>query len=84
MAKNLVSGPILARFGPNLVPQIFLWVLPLLDVMHCCKLSLYAISRKNNAQTLSKWKKTYFSGLILASLAENLGPKNFFGGFYLY
>ena len=35
-------GAFLPKFGPQ---KFFLWVLPLLDVIHCCKLSLYAISR---------------------------------------
>ena len=49
MAKNLVLGPNLFRFGPNLVPKLFLWLLPLLDIILCCKLSsLYAILRKTN------------------------------------
>ena len=34
-------------FGPHLGSQnFFLWDLPLLDIKYCCKLSLYAISRK--------------------------------------
>ena len=39
MAKNLISRPILAH-------QIFSWVVTLLDVRHCRKLSSYSISRK--------------------------------------
>ena len=35
--------------GPKIV---FSWVLPLLDVVHCCKLSLYTISRKTNERNL--------------------------------
>ena len=31
-------------FGPNLGPNLFLWMVPLQDVRSCCKLSLYAIS----------------------------------------
>ena len=45
------------RFWPNL-PKTFLCILPLLDVIHCCKLSLHAISRKTNAWNLRKWQKT--------------------------
>ena len=59
MVKNLVSDPILAHFGPNLVPKIFLWFLTLLDIMHCCRLSLYIISRKTNETNLRKWQKPY-------------------------
>ena len=52
--------PDFGLFGPNLGRQIFLWVLPPLDVRHCCKLSLYAISRKTNDTNLRKWRKTSF------------------------
>ena len=41
-------------------PKPFSWVLPLLDLIHCCKLSLYAISRKTNEPNLRKWQKTQF------------------------
>ena len=44
-------GPFLPQFGP---PKIFLWVLTLLDVTHCCKLLLYAISGKTNESNLKK------------------------------
>ena len=53
MAENLVSGP-------NLGPYFFSLVLPLLEVRHCCKLSLYALSRKTIEPNLRKWQKTYF------------------------
>ena len=48
-------GPILAPLAQN----CFTWILPPLDVRHCCKLSLYAISRKTNKPNLRKWQKTY-------------------------
>ena len=60
MAKNLVSGLILARFGQNLVPNIISWILSLLDVIYCCNISLYAISRKTNEPTLKNGKKPSF------------------------
>ena len=41
-------------------PIFFSGVLPLLDVTHCCKLSLYVISRKTNKSNLRKWQKTQF------------------------
>ena len=41
-------------------PIFFPGVLPLLDVTHCCKLSLYVISRKTNKSNLRKWQKTQF------------------------
>ena len=52
--KKTNSGP---NFGLNLGPKDFLWVLPLLGVRHCCKLSLYAISRKSNDPNSRKWQK---------------------------
>ena len=57
MAKNLALGPILDCFGPISVLKTFLWVLPQLDVIHYCKLSLYAIWTKNNEPNLVKWQK---------------------------
>ena len=46
-------------FSPNLVPSnFFLRVLPLLDVRHCHKLSLYAISSKMYDPNSIKWQKT--------------------------
>ena len=46
------------HFGPNMGPQIFFSrILLLLDVRHCCKSSLYAISRKTNEQNLRKWQE---------------------------
>ena len=42
-------GPFWPKFGPK---KFFSWVLPLLDIIHCCKLSLYAISRKTNKDTV--------------------------------
>ena len=45
-------------FGSNLGPKIFSWILTLRHVRHCCKLSLYPISRKTNEPNLRKWQKT--------------------------
>ena len=64
---------ILVHFGQNLVPQIFLWVLRLVDVAHCFKLSLQPISRKTNETNLKKKKKSekpYFG--------HKFGPQKFF------
>ena len=58
MAKNLVSSPTLAQIWSP--PKKILWILLLLDVRNCCKLSLYAISRKTNEPNLRKWQKTWF------------------------
>ena len=66
-------------FGPNLGPKnFFSWILPLLDVRHCCKLSLYAISRKTNEPNLRKWQKNLVLGLILALFAQILAAIFFF------
>ena len=51
MAKYPVSRPILASLA-KYGPQSFLSISPLLDAIHCCKLSLYAISRKTNDPNL--------------------------------
>ena len=65
--KNLVSGPILAPLAQIWAQKNFLWILPVLDLRHCCKLSLHAISGKNNEPNLRKWgKKTSFG--------PNFGP----------
>ena len=59
MAKNLVQDLILTlltNLGHNFF-FFFLWILPLLEIGHCCKLSLYAISRKTNEPNLKKWLK---------------------------
>ena len=47
-------------FAQTWSQKCFSWVLPLLDVIHCCKLSLYATSRKTNTPNLRKWEKTLF------------------------
>ena len=56
--KNPSFGPDFDPFGPNLGSKFFFWwILPLLNVRHCSKLSLYAISRKTNEPNLRKWQK---------------------------
>ena len=44
-------------FGPDLGPQNFLKVLPLLVVRHCSNLSSNVIERKTNEPNLRKWLK---------------------------
>ena len=78
--KNLVQ--ILADFGTNLIRKIFLWVLPKLDISHCCKVSLYAISKKINELNVRKWQKKPSFCLDLNIIVPNLDPKNFFRGFF--
>ena len=60
MVKKLVSGPILSPLAQIWAPKFFSWTLLLLDVKHCCKLSLYAFSRKTNELNLRKWQKSSF------------------------
>ena len=49
MAQKPSLRPYFGLFWPKFGTQRdFLWVLPLLDVIHCWKLSLYAISKKAN------------------------------------
>ena len=82
MQKKQILGLILVPFGPDLVLNFFLWVLCLLDVRHCCKLSLYAISRTTNEPNLRKWQKPSF-GLMLAHLPEIRATKFFFSKIWL-
>ena len=63
MTKNLVG-----------TLNFFSWILPLLNVRHCCKLSLYAILRKPNETNLRKGKKP--------SSRTNFGSKIFFYEFF--
>ena len=51
----LILAP-LVKFGHQ---KFSSWMLPLPDVRHCCKLSLYLISRKTNEPNLRKWQKTW-------------------------
>ena len=62
------------KFGPQI---LFLWVLSLLDVRHCCKLSLYAIPRKTNYPNQGNSEKPQF-GPNLGLLGPNLGRHHFF------
>ena len=58
-------------FEPSLgTPKFFPWVLPLLVVRQCFKLSSYAISRKTNGPNLKKWQKNLILGLILARFIQ--------------
>ena len=54
--KNLVLDLILASLAQSWAPKTFLWILPVINPTHCCKLTLYVISRKTNIQNLRKWK----------------------------
>ena len=70
MAKNLVSGQILAPLAQIWVPKFFSPIFPLLDVRHCCKLKFHSISMKTNKPNLRKWKKKLVLGQILAYLTK--------------
>ena len=46
---------------PNFMPpNFFSWILPLLYVWHCRKLSLYVIANKTYHPNARKWRKTAF------------------------
>ena len=77
MAKNLISGQILAPLALIWVPKFFSRILPLLDVRHCCKLMFYSISMKTNKPNLRKWKKLVL-GQILAHLTQIRAADFFF------
>ena len=62
------------KFGPPIF-FFFFWILPLLDIRNCCKLSLYAISRKTNKSDLTKWQK---KTLVLGPILGHLGCQIFF------
>ena len=70
-------------FWSKSFPKFSSWVLPLLDVIHCCNLSLYAISRKTNEPNLRKWKKFSFES-DFGPFGPNMGPTNFLCAFNLY
>ena len=73
--KNQFQGsfqPVLAQIWSS---KNFLCVLPLLDVMHCCKLSMYAISRKTNAKKLEKITTKLVLGPIFAPLSQSWAQK---------
>ena len=56
-------------FGPNFgCPKFFSWVLPLLVVKHCSKLSSCAIWGKTNEPNLRKCQKNMISSSILVLL----------------
>ena len=79
MAKNLVQDLILTlltNLGHNFF-FFFLWILPLLEIGHCCKLSLYAISRKTNEPTWENGKKQSFEH-DFSPFDPNSDPQFFF------
>ena len=90
MAKNLVLGLILALFTqispPHSPPpppkkKKKLSILPLLDVTHCWKLSLYAMPKKTRESNLRKWQKNLSFGPDFGPFGPNFDPKTFFVDF---
>ena len=57
-------GPFWLKFG---LRELLLWLLPLLDIINCCKLSFYPILWKTNQPNLRKWQKK-------TSFESNFGP----------
>ena len=71
--KKLISAqfwPVWPKFGPQ---NSFPWVLPLVGVRHCRKLSLYPIPRKNYDPNSRKWRKTSF-WVWLRLIEPKFGP----------
>ena len=64
------------KFGPQ---KIFLCILPQLDVIHSCKLSLYAIQKNLMNQTSENGKKNPPSfGSKFDAFGPNWGHQTFF------
>ena len=70
IAKNLILDQILTNLTQIWAPNFSSWILPLLVVRHCYKISLYVIARKTNEPNLRKWQKPSFE--------SRFGPHNFF------
>ena len=77
MGKKIVSGLILVPLGQIWAPKFLLWILTVLDVRHCCKLSFYAISRKTNEPNLRKQQKTQFCRDFVL-YQPKFGPQKYF------
>ena len=82
MSKSLVSGPILAQTClPSQKP--FFRVLLLQNITHCCKLSLYVISRKANEANLRKQPNPTFQMQFWPKFVLSSPQKKLFGVLYL-
>ena len=92
LKKNLVKHQKVSKyyenewsFRPNFDPfwptfcasNFFSWLLPLLDFINCCNLSLYAISRKTNQPILRRWQKKTSFGLDFGPVGQSLGQTFF-------
>ena len=71
--KPLVLDLLLATWTQIWARKFFSWILALTDVRHCCKLSLYAVSRKTNEPNLKMAKI-----LVLGPFGPNSGRQNFY------
>ena len=83
--KKLILEPILDHLAQICPPpqKFFLKVLPLADIIHCCKLLLYAISKKTNKTLQGKWQKTNL-GTNFDLFASTFDLQQIFCGFYLH
>ena len=83
-SKALNLRPDFGRFGPSLPPpKIFSWVLALVDVRHCHKISSYAILRRKTYNPNSrKWHKNSFWAWF-RSVGPKFGSPIFFSKIWL-
>ena len=76
--KNPWENGTNANFRPSLgPPKFFPWVLPLLVVRQCSKLSSHTISSKSNGPNFKKMTKNLILVRILAHLAQIWATKFF-------
>ena len=69
MAKNLISSSIWACLAEICAPKVFSWILLLIDIRYCRKLSSYSVSRKTYDPNSTKWGKT-----LLWAWFTHVGP----------
>ena len=81
--KNLIN--VWLKFGPL---NFYSWVLPLLDVRHCRKLSFHVASRKIYDPNSRKWQKfafwIWFRPVVPKFGAPNFSSKNLASSFTKY
>ena len=65
------------NFGPNFGPPKSFLLSFTSHIKHCCKLSLYVMSRKTNELNLRKWKRKPNFGPDFGFLAPNFDPQFF-------
>ena len=78
MVKNLILACLAQIWAPQFLGG---WGggLPLLDVTHCRKLSMYAISRKTYDPNSTKWHKNLILGLMQVHWAKTLSVTRYHG-----